>query len=101
MAGSQVQVRNRIPQFELRHRMALALEKARVSRNEIARIVGVHLNTIGNYLTGRTDPPRSVLIAWALRCDVPLEWLIEGDDDPDPSTIWYRDMACMAAAIAA
>jgi len=90
MAASQVQVLDRIPQFDLRHRMALALEKEQVSREEMARILGVHLNTIGNYLTGRTDPPRSVLISWALRCDVPLEWLISGDPNP-PSTIWYRD----------
>ena len=67
----------------------------------MAKILGTHPNTIRNYLTGRTEPPRSVLISWALRCDVPLEWLISGDPDPPP-TIWYQAHPSMAVlAIAA
>jgi transcriptional regulator with XRE-family HTH domain len=88
MAATQVRIQNRVPQFDLRHRLGLALEKERVSRSEMAKILGTHPNTIRNYLVGRTEPPRAVLISWALRCDVPLEWLVSGNPDP-PSTIWY------------
>jgi transcriptional regulator with XRE-family HTH domain len=87
------QVTGAVPVFELRHRLALALEAGRVRRGEMARVLGVHRNTIVNYLTGRTEPPRSVLVAWALRCGVPLYWLMTGEepdpDDPATSTIWY------------
>lgn len=80
------------PGFEMRHRLALALEVAGVSSGEMAEILGVHRNTVSNYLNGRATPKRAVLVAWAVRCGVPLVWLITGRE-PDPgasSTIWYR-----------
>lgn len=36
------------------------------------------MTTIRNYLSGRTQPTRAVLVTWALRCGVPLDWLIYG-----------------------
>jgi transcriptional regulator with XRE-family HTH domain len=79
-----------VPRFELRHRLGLALEWSGTSVGDMAETLGVHRNTVGNYLNGRTRPRRSVLVAWALRCGVPLSWLITGEppDPDDPSTIW-------------
>ena len=67
-----------IPVFEMRHRMALALEYGSVSVNEIAAELGVSRTTISNYLWGRTIPRRADLVTWALRCGVPFDWLETG-----------------------
>lgn len=67
-----------VPQFALRHRMGLALETAGIARDEMAAELGVHKNTVGNWMRGVVPPPRAALIAWALRCGVPFDWLISG-----------------------
>lgn len=72
----------RVPRFEMRHRLALALEHSDLSVNDIANELGVHRNTIGRYLAGK-HVPRSVLIVWALRTGVPLRWLEMGEWDDD------------------
>jgi transcriptional regulator with XRE-family HTH domain len=77
MSGAQAR-RDDVPRFELRHRMALALEFGGVSRDEIAAELDVHKNTITNYVKGHTPPPRAVLRVWALRTGVPFEWLLTG-----------------------
>ena len=69
----------RIPKFEMRHRLALALEAADVSVEEMADILGVHRNTVGNYLRGSTHPRKLVIQAWAMRCGVPVDWVLYGD----------------------
>ena len=85
-----------MPEFELRHRMALALEWAQITRGEMRRVLGVHRNTVDNYLNGRTHPRRGDLVAWALRCGVSLHWLLNGEepdpDDPVASTKWYEHL---------
>lgn len=70
-----------VPEFEMRHRMSLALEYASVSVNDMAEHLGISRTTVSNYLHGRTKPQRAHLIAWALRCGVPFEWLVNGDND--------------------
>lgn len=86
----------RVPTFEMRHRLALALEQADLSVNDIADELGVHRNTIGRYLAGK-HVPRSVLIAWSVRTGVPLGWLeygiITDDDDPVTRRISSRSTA--------
>lgn len=61
--------------------MALALEHGGVSVNEMAAHLGISRTTVSNYLHGRTKPRRGDLIAWAMRCGVPFEWLVNGDDE--------------------
>lgn len=59
--------------------MELALEYGSVSVNDIARELGISRTTVSNYLHGRTTPRRGDLIAWAMRCGVPFDWLVNGD----------------------
>lgn len=73
--------RNALPEFEMRHRMELALEYGSVSVNEMARYLGISRTTISNYLHGRTEPRRGDLIAWSMRCGVPFDWLVGSDSD--------------------
>ena len=61
--------------------MNLALEYSSVTINEMARELGASRTTISNYLHGRTQPRRSDLITWALRCGVPFDWLVGTESD--------------------
>ncbi len=51
---------------------------------DMADHLGIARNTIGNYLSGRTTPKRSILIAWALRTGVPLGYLERGEIPAEP-----------------
>lgn len=85
-----------VPTFDRRHRMALALEKAGVSTQDMADYLEVSRAAVGHYLSGRRTPSGAVVRAWAMRCHVPYEWLKsgEGPADADASDIgptnWYR-----------
>lgn len=67
-----------VPAFQLKHRLSLALEIAELKPEDIAVELGLAATTVRNYLAGRTSPKRAVLVAWALRCGVPIDWLAEG-----------------------
>ena len=86
-----------VPQFEMRHRMALALESRDISIGEIADYLGVHRNTVGGWLAGRTRPSTASVKLWALRTGVPYSWLTTGTP-PDyippntPASECYRGL---------
>lgn len=94
MAETQQTASGGAPQFQLKHRLSLAMEIADVDRDTIASELGVHKNTVANYLRGETRPSRSVLRVWALRCGVPFEWLETGrhagEGDPGQETRMAR-----------
>lgn len=99
-----------VPTFEQRHRMALALERAGVSVQDMADYLEISRSSVGHYLSGRRAPPGAVLRLWAMRCHVPYEWLKsgEGPAHADASgvgpTNWYlmntpqRHSAAISAA---
>lgn len=64
--------------FDLSDRLGKALRVANLSAGAMAEYLGVHRNTVGNYLNGRTGADRRTMRLWALRCGVPLEWLETG-----------------------
>jgi transcriptional regulator with XRE-family HTH domain len=72
-----------VPAWELRHRLARALEAAGVSVDEMAAELGVHRNSVFNYTSGRRTPKRSVVRVWSLRCGVSFEWLLSGEVPTD------------------
>ena len=61
------------------------MRKAREARGigvgEMAGIMMRNRNTINNYESDKTRPPRLVLDRWAEVTGIPLEWII-GDADP-------------------
>lgn len=71
------------PQFQLRHRLGLALEAAGVTPEEMAAELGVHVNSVYNYMSGRTHPKLAMVKLWAMRTGVPYVWIIDGDDADD------------------
>jgi transcriptional regulator with XRE-family HTH domain len=74
-----------LPQFEQRHRLQRALEHAGIGPQDMADELGVHRNTVGRYLHGRSRPRRRDLVIWAQRCQVPYDWLVSGDRQLPPN----------------
>ncbi|NNG77804.1 helix-turn-helix transcriptional regulator [Brevibacterium luteolum] len=76
-------------QFTRGDRLAKSLSAAGLSSQEMAQHLGVSRNTISNWLNDRTSPRRAELILWAMRTQVPLEWIETGElknrrpDGPD------------------
>lgn len=73
-------------EFDLLDRLAKSLRVSGKSRDQLAADLGVHRNTIGNYLNGRTPVDRRTLVAWAVTTGVPLEWLEHGTGASGPTT---------------
>lgn len=65
-------------------RMHRAMRISDMSTQELADKMGVHRNSVRNYLTGRRQPNRPALIAWAFATGVPLTWLETGHINGDP-----------------
>jgi transcriptional regulator with XRE-family HTH domain len=81
-----------VPDWDLHHRLARALEWGNVSPEEMANELGVHVNSIYNYAAGRRIPKRGFIRQWAALCNVPGDWLEYGDPPPD-SADTYRSIA--------
>lgn len=73
----------RAPQFTAAHRLALAREVAKVTRKEMADILGVTPQSISNYENGKSAPSKLQINAWAVACGVDVEWLKTGKAQED------------------
>ena len=100
------------PQWTLGDRLRKAREVAGLSQGEMAEAIGIARNSVGRYESGAYDPPRPVLIAWAFRTGVALDWITgsgdEGlprvDSNHQPTGMWYEspgtvEIAAMAKPI--
>ena len=68
-----------VPDWPVEYRIKRALDVAGVDPDEMAVDLGVHPNTLWNWMGGRTKPRRMALKVISLRTGVPLWWL-EGND---------------------
>jgi len=77
----------RIPPRTLGIRLRDAREYAGLDQNALADALDVGRATISNYERGVTKPNRLQINAWAVTCDVDVEWLKTGrasrGDGPD------------------
>lgn len=89
MAGTTTETDT--PTFQLRHRLALAIECAGVEKEDMATYIGVSRQTVDNYLKGRTQPTIGYIRNWADRCQVSVNWLLTGHADTESDTRDYRD----------
>ena len=73
-------------EFDLLDRLAKSLRVSKMRPGDMAAQLGVHRNTIGNYLNGRTEVDRRTLIAWAFARapEVTVEWLETGQAPVQP-----------------
>lgn len=67
-----------IPPITLATRLRLAREWRALDQQVLADQVGISRATVSNYETGKTTPGKLELNAWAVICDVDVEWLKTG-----------------------
>lgn len=80
----------RIPAFSVGDRLRKAREKTGLDQEAFAAELGISRGTVSNYERAATAAglKRPYLMAWALRADVPMVWLLTGkvpaggDDGP-------------------
>lgn len=75
---SEMRIDTRVPEWDVADRLCKALRESGLTASGMAEYLDVHRNTIAGYLHGHHKPARSVLIVWALRTRVPVEWLLTG-----------------------
>lgn len=70
----------RIPAFTIGDRLRKARDKTGLDQGPFAEEIGISRNTVVKYEKAITDEgmKRPYLAAWAMRADVPLEWLMTG-----------------------
>lgn len=73
-----------VPSWTIFDRLRKARESAGLEQDVLAVDLGVSRNTVSNYERGKVSPRRPVMIAWALRTGVPLDWLLHGTENPRP-----------------
>lgn len=73
----------RIPAFTIGDRLRKAREKTGLDQGMFADEIGVSRGTVSNYERADTKEgmKRAYLTLWAMRADVPVEWLLSGRDD--------------------
>lgn len=69
---------SRTPEFQLKDRLRLARELKNFEQVDIAAELGISRATVSNYERGATAPGKLVINAWAVVCDVDVEWLKTG-----------------------
>jgi transcriptional regulator with XRE-family HTH domain len=69
--------------FDLTDRLHKSMRVSGMTTTTLGEALGVHRNTISNYLTGRSRMDRRTLISWAFATGVPLAWLEHGEE-PSP-----------------
>lgn len=75
-----------VPEWDLHDRLQKALRVRDITPTELAKELGVHRNTINNYLAGRSPIDRRTILAWAMACGVSPVWLEHGSAAiPPPS----------------
>lgn len=72
-----------VPELTLGWRMKMALGHD-MTVQEMADELGMSRGQISRYLNDKGIPKRAVLLAWALRCGVPFEWLAYGSVKQTP-----------------
>jgi len=74
-----------IPAWTMGDRFRKAREETGLTQEQFAAEIDVDRNTVSAYEADhRKRPMRAVVNAWALRCGVPVSWLINGS----ASTRW-------------
>lgn len=70
-----------IPEWTLGWRLRRSLAQAGLATEQMADEIGVSRTTVSGWLNDRGAQPRiGYLKLWAMRCGVPLDWLLAGVD---------------------
>lgn len=70
-----------VPTWTLGWRLQRALSFAGLSVEQMAEELGASRSSLSRWMNDRGSPPKAAYVKlWALRCGVPYEWLIHGDE---------------------
>ncbi len=79
------QVAGVIPAWTTGDRLRKAREGRGMGQQQMADEIGISRRSVSAYEGGGSTPKRPVLLSWALRTGVPLEWLRSGTAEaPQP-----------------
>lgn len=89
MTASSNWTGGRIPVWTLGDKLRKARLDAGLDQRELAAELGIARNSVMTYESGKTAPRRPVLLAWAMRTGVSLDWLTgETPGRPDGDAGW-------------
>ncbi|QDH92483.1 immunity repressor [Gordonia phage Dmitri] len=63
----------------MHHRLRIAREWAGLEQSELADLIGISRQSVSKAESGKTEPRRITLNAWALATGVPVSWLRNGE----------------------
>jgi transcriptional regulator with XRE-family HTH domain len=94
-----------IPVWTAGDRFRKAREDAGLTQTELADAIGVDRKTISAYeLDDRKRPMKMVVNAWAMRCSVPVSWLLTGKasqpTDGQPAHLLMRSLPPFVPGVA-
>lgn len=67
-----------VPEWTVTDRLRKARELTGLDQDIFAEEIGVSRGTVSNYERGCNTHKKSVMMTWAMRSGVPLEWLLTG-----------------------
>jgi transcriptional regulator with XRE-family HTH domain len=67
-------------------RLRLALDRSGKTPSDLARIGNVSAQAVNHWLNGRNLPRRAILKKVCAALGITVEWLLEGDEELDPTT---------------
>jgi transcriptional regulator with XRE-family HTH domain len=74
-----------VPEWTMADRLRKARDHAGVKQVDFADQVGISRRSLTNYELGHSTPSKPVLLAWAMRTGVSMEWLITGKTGDGPN----------------
>jgi transcriptional regulator with XRE-family HTH domain len=90
-----------VPEVQIHHRLAIALEVTGLSTSRVATALSVHRNTVSNWVHGHIEPrPRDVL-AIAQLTGIDAEWLFTGEAHKGGPNGGVRSKYCAPLLLAA
>lgn len=75
MRMSRYSIGGVVPEWTIGDRLRKAREHAGLTQAAAARTLGISRQSIARYESGDREPPRPVVMSWALVMGVSLDWL--------------------------
>ena len=72
-----------LPEWDLADRLRKSLEHRGLKVEDMAEFLEVHPNTVHNWLGRRAKPQATAVRVWAMRVDLPYEWVAHGIEPPE------------------
>lgn len=99
LASMTIATLGTVPEWTITDRLRKARELTGLDQGEFANDIGASRGTVSNYERGSKTHSRSVLMTWAMRSGVPLEWLTTGRTPENPTPAGSQTTSAYAAIV--